>query len=53
MGKLAEIKTKQTSMSVEDFIERIPDVQKRNDCQTGKIISYPMGVGVIIYHEHF
>ena len=34
MGKLAEIKTKQTSLSVEDFIERITDVQKRNDCQT-------------------
>src|SRR5687768_5092428 len=33
MGKVAEIKTKQTSLSVDDFIESIPDVQKRNDCQ--------------------
>ena len=31
MGKLAEIKTKQTSSSVEDFIDSIPDDQKRKD----------------------
>jgi hypothetical protein len=31
MGKLAEIKTKQTSSSVEDFINSIADEQKRND----------------------
>jgi hypothetical protein len=31
MGKLAVIKTKQTTSSVEDFIERIPDEQKRED----------------------
>jgi len=31
MGKLAEIKTKQTSASVTDFINSIPDEQKRND----------------------
>ena len=31
MGKLAEIKTKQTSSSVTDFIDSIPDEQKRKD----------------------
>ena len=33
MGKLAEIKTKQTDSSVESFIESIPDEQKRKDSQ--------------------
>ena len=33
MGKLAEIKTKENSASVDDFINSIPDEQKRNDCQ--------------------
>lgn len=33
MGKLAEIKTKQTSSSVEDFINSITDEQKRKDSQ--------------------
>lgn len=33
MGKLAEIKTKQTESSVEGFIESIPDEQKRKDSQ--------------------
>jgi len=33
MGKLAEIKTKQTSSSVTDFIDSIPDEQKRKDSQ--------------------
>ena len=32
MGKLVEIKTKQTSDSVDSFIESIPDEQKRKDC---------------------
>jgi hypothetical protein len=32
MGKLAEIKTKPTSSSVADFINSVPDEQKRNDC---------------------
>lgn len=31
MGKLAEIKTKQTSSSVEGFIDSLPDEQKRKD----------------------
>ena len=31
MGKLAEIKTKPTSSSVEGFIDSVPDEQKRND----------------------
>ena len=31
MGKLADIKTKPTSLSVEDFINRITDEQKRKD----------------------
>jgi len=31
MGKLAEIKTKPTSLSVEDFIDNIADEQKRKD----------------------
>ncbi len=31
MGKLAEIKTKQTSLSVNDFINSITDEQKRKD----------------------
>ena len=34
MGKLAEIKTKPTSISVESFIDSIPDEQKRNDTRT-------------------
>ena len=33
MGKLVEIKTKETSASVESFIESIPDEQKRKDSQ--------------------
>jgi len=33
MGKLAEIKTKETSQSVDDFIKKIPDEQKRKDSQ--------------------
>lgn len=33
MGKLAEIKTKQTSASVDSFIDNIPDEQKRKDSQ--------------------
>jgi len=31
MGKLADIKTKQTSASVEDFINTVKDEQKRKD----------------------
>jgi hypothetical protein len=31
MGKLAEIKTKPTTSSVEEFIAKIPDDQKRED----------------------
>ena len=31
MGKLAEIKTKQNTSSVSDFIDSIPDEQKRKD----------------------
>ena len=31
MGKLVEIKTRQTSLSVDDFINGITDEQKRND----------------------
>jgi hypothetical protein len=31
MGKLAEIKTRQTTSSVTDFIDSIPDEQKRKD----------------------
>src|SRR6185436_9960153 len=31
MGKVAEIKTKQTSSSVDGFIDSIPDEQKRKD----------------------
>ena len=31
MGKLAEIKTKETSASVEDFISNVKDEQKRKD----------------------
>jgi len=31
MGKLAEIKTKQTTSSVEEFIATVPDDQKRKD----------------------
>lgn len=34
MGKLAVIKTKPTSSSVEDFINAIPDEQKRQDSFT-------------------
>src|SRR5512134_3200166 len=34
MGKLAVIKTKPTSSSVEDFINAIPDEQKRKDSFT-------------------
>lgn len=33
MGKLAEIKTKETAASVADFIDSIADEQKRKDCQ--------------------
>ena len=33
MGKLAVIKTKKTSLSVEDFINSIADEQKRKDSQ--------------------
>src|SRR5436190_7388357 len=33
MSKLAEIKTKQNSASVADFIDSIPDEQKRKDSQ--------------------
>ena len=33
MGKLAEIKTKQTSLSVDSFIDSLPDEQKRKDSQ--------------------
>ena len=32
MGKLAEIKTKQNTASVEGFIDGVPDEQKRKDC---------------------
>ena len=31
MGKLAEIKTKQNNASVEEFIDSVPDEQKRKD----------------------
>ncbi len=31
MGKLVEIKTKETDLSVEDFLDKIPDEQKRED----------------------
>ena len=31
MGKLAEIKTKPSSLSAEDFINSLPDEQKRKD----------------------
>jgi hypothetical protein len=34
MSKLVEIKTKQTSASVDSFIDSIPDEQKRNDSRT-------------------
>ena len=34
MGKLVEIKTKETSYSVDSFIESIADEQKRKDCYT-------------------
>jgi hypothetical protein len=33
MGKLADIKTKQTAASVDDFMHSIPDEQKRKDSQ--------------------
>jgi hypothetical protein len=33
MGKLAEIKTKENSASVDDFINSLPDEQKRKDSQ--------------------
>ena len=33
MGKLAEIKTKQTSSSVKDFVDSIADEQKRKDSE--------------------
>ncbi|HEY0354714.1 MAG TPA: DUF1801 domain-containing protein [Flavisolibacter sp.] len=33
MGKLAEIKTKPTTSSVDSFIDNIPEEQKRKDCQ--------------------
>lgn len=31
MGKLADIKTKPTTASVEDFLDSVPDERKRND----------------------
>ena len=34
VGKLVEIKTKQTTSSVADFIDSIEDGQKRKDCHT-------------------
>ncbi len=34
MGKLAQIKTKPTSISVDSFIDSIPDEQKRKDSRT-------------------
>lgn len=34
MGKLVEIKTKETQSSVQDFINTVPDEQKRKDCLT-------------------
>jgi len=34
MGKLAEIKTKETDSSVEEFIAKVPDEQKRKDSFT-------------------
>ena len=34
MGKLAQIKTKETNASVNDFINAFPDVQKRKDSFT-------------------
>jgi hypothetical protein len=34
MGKLAQIKTKETDSSVKDFISAVPDEQKRKDCMT-------------------
>jgi hypothetical protein len=33
MGKVAEIKTKQNDSSVADFISKVPEEQKRKDCQ--------------------
>ena len=33
MGKLADIKTKQTAASVDSFIDSVPDEQKRKDSQ--------------------
>ena len=39
MGKLAQIKTKETEASVEDFINAVPDEQKRKDSFTiGKMM---------------
>jgi hypothetical protein len=32
MGKLAQIKTKETNASVEDFINSVADEEKRKDC---------------------
>jgi hypothetical protein len=34
MAKLAKIKTTETEQSVDDFISKIPDEQKRKDCET-------------------
>jgi hypothetical protein len=34
MGKLAVIKTKETELSVDEFIANLPDEQKRKDCLT-------------------
>jgi hypothetical protein len=34
MGKLAEIKTKQTDSNIVDFINKVPDEQKRKDSLT-------------------
>lgn len=32
MGKVAELKTKQTEASIKDLIAQVPDEQKRQDC---------------------
>jgi len=34
MAKLAQIKTKETNLSVKDFIEKVPEEQKRKDSFT-------------------
>ena len=46
MGKLVEIKTKPTSVSVDSFIQSIPDEQKRKDSQVIlKMMEKAMKVG--------